>query len=192
MSDLVEKFILYEIASGKVLYSGTSCSPEGLAQQGQSVIVGTQCDLMQNFIDGGIVVPIPPKPSPHHTFNYTTKQWEDPRTLADLKAAQWGLIKQARSQAEYAGFTWDGSTFDSDAISQNRITGAVTLAQMSSTFSIDWVLADNTVRTLNQSDMLAVGAALGAHVAAIFAKGVLLREQIEAATTAEEVAGVVW
>jgi hypothetical protein len=134
----------------------------------------------------------PDAPSLHHVFNYTTKQWEDPRTLADLKSAQWVTIKRARSAAEYAGFTWDGSTFDSDAISQNRITGAVTLAQMSSTFSIDWVLADNTVRTLNQSDMLAVGAALGAHVAAIFAKGVLLREQIEAATTAEEVAGVVW
>ena len=192
MSDLVEKFILYEIASGKVLYSGTSCSPEGLAQQGQSVIVGTQCDLMQNFIDGGIVVPIPPKPSPHHTFNYTTKQWEDPRTLADLKAAQWGLIKQARSQAEYAGFTWDGSTFDSDALSQNRITGAVTLAQMSPTFVINWILADNTTRTLNQADMIAVGVALGQHVQTQFTKAQALRVAIEAATTPEDVAAVVW
>jgi hypothetical protein len=131
-------------------------------------------------------------PTPHHVFNYTTKQWEDPRTLQDLKDAKWATIKQARSAAEYAGFTSDGSTFDSDAISQNRITGAVTLAQMSSTFSIDWVLADNTVRTLNQSDMLAVGAALGAHVAAQFERGVTRRAQIEAATTAEQVAGIVW
>ena len=144
------------------------------------------------YLSNTSLVPILAKPSPHHTFNWHTKQWEDPRTLQDLKDAKWATIKQARSASEYAGFTSDGSTFDSDAISQNRITGAVTLAQMSSTFSIDWVLADNTVRTLNQSDMLAVGAALGAHVAAIFAKGVLLREQIEAATTAEEVAGVVW
>ena len=112
--------------------------------------------------------------------------------MADLKAAQWTAIKQARSAAEYAGFTWDGSTFDSDAISQNRITGAVALAQMSSTFSIGWVLADNTVRTLNQSDMLQVGAALGAHVAAVFAKGVLLREQIEAATSQAMVESIVW
>lgn len=139
-----------------------------------------------------LLVDPPPQPSPYHAFNWHTQQWQDPRTLADLKAAQWTAIKQARSAAEYTGFTWDGSTFDSDAISQNRITGAVALAQMSSTFSIGWVLADNTVRTLSQSDMLQVGAALGAHVAAIFAKGVLLREAIEAATTAEEVAGVVW
>jgi hypothetical protein len=135
---------------------------------------------------------IPPSPTPHHVFKCTTKQWEDPRTLADLKAAQWAQVKQARSQAEYAGFTWDGSVFDSDAISQNRITGAVALAQMSSTFSIGWVLADNTVRTLNQSDMLAVGAALGAHVAAVFAKGVLLREVIAAAGTPAEIEAIAW
>jgi hypothetical protein len=136
--------------------------------------------------------PMPMRPAPHCIFDFATKQWQDPRTLADLKAQQWALIKQARTQAEYSGFTWDGSTFDSDAISQNRITGAVALAQMSSTFSIGWVLADNTVRTLNQSDMLAVGAALGAHVAAVFAKGVLLREQIESATTVQQIEAVVW
>lgn len=134
----------------------------------------------------------PPQPSLHHAFNYTTKQWEDPRTLQDFKDLQWDMIKQARAAAEYAGFTWDGSTFDSDAISQNRITGAVTLAQMSSTFTIGWVLKDNAVRTLSQSDMLQVGATLGAHVAAIFAKGVLLREAIEAATTKEAIEAIVW
>jgi len=37
-----------------------------------------------------------------------------------------------------------------------------------------------------------VGAALGTHVATQFAKGVLLREQIEAATTKEAVEAVVW
>ena len=133
-----------------------------------------------------------PQPSEHHVFDWVTKQWEDPRTLQDFKEAQWTLIKQARSNAEYAGFTWDGSTFDSDAISQQRITGAVALAQMSNEFTIGWVLANNQVRTLNSLDMMQVGAALGQHVAAQFAKGVLLREQIEAATTKEEVEAVVW
>lgn len=136
--------------------------------------------------------PMPMKPEPHCIFDFVTKQWEDPRTLQDLKDAKWALIKQARSDAEYAGFTWGGSTFDSDAISQNRITGAVALAQMSASFSIGWVLADNTVRTLDQSGMLQVGAALGAHVAAIFAKGVTLRAAIEAATTRADVDSIIW
>jgi hypothetical protein len=141
---------------------------------------------------GGGVELRPPQPTPNHTFNWQTKQWEDPRTLADFKEAQWSTIKQARTSAEYAGFTWDGSTFDSDAISQNRITGAVTLAQMSPEFTIGWVLANNSLRTLNQMDMLQVGGALGQHVAAIFAKAAGLRAQIEAATTREAVEAVVW
>jgi hypothetical protein len=184
------KFTMYEIDTGRVLYGGTADRPDTLILAGQAV--HPDASHTSGWMQDGVHYVLPEQPSSHHTFNWQTKQWEDPRTLQDLKAAQWTAIKQARSNAEYAGFTWDGSTFDSDAISQNRITGAVALAQMSSTFSIGWILKDNTVRTLNQSDMLQVGAALGAHVAAIFAKGVLLREQIESATTVQQIEAVVW
>ena len=149
-------------------------------------------NALSSYWDGVKVLPIPVKPSSFHVFGYATKLWEDPRSLADFKAAQWLLIKQARSQAEYAGFTWEGSTFDSDATSQNRITGAVTLAQMSTAFSIDWILANNTIRVLNQVDMLQVGAALGNHVAEQFSKGVTYRTAIDAAFTIAEVQAVVW
>lgn len=127
-----------------------------------------------------------------HWANGQNKVVALPEQLHKAKDAKWAAIKLARSAAEYAGFTWDGSTFDSDATSQNRITGAVTLAQMSPDFTIDWILADNTTRTLNFTDMLQVGATLGAHVAAIFANGVLLRAQIDAATTKAEVEAIVW
>jgi len=173
-----------------------NCNPEFLGIQAvddESYIVG-KVSNETHYIDivGHTAVAKTIKPSPNHIFNYATKQWEDPRTLADIKAAQWTLIKAARTQAEYAGFIWDGSTFDSDAISQNRITGAVTLAQLSSTFTIDWTLATNQVRTLNQSEMLQVGAALGVHVQTQFAKGQSLRVQIDAATTQAEVEAIVW
>jgi hypothetical protein len=144
------------------------------------------------FTTESLAFPVPTRAEHILRFDGAKLVWHDPRTLADHKAAQWELIKQARSQAEYAGFTWDGSTFDSDALSQNRITGAVTLAQMSPTFVINWILADNTTRLLDQSQMAQVGAALGAHVAAQFERGVTRRAQIEAATTAEQVAGIVW
>jgi hypothetical protein len=125
-------------------------------------------------------------------FDYDIKQWVDPRTLAEIKATKWSEIKQARSQAEYGGFVWDGSTFDSDATSQGRITGAVTLAQMSSTFEINWILADNTVRTLGQIEMLQVGGALGEYVATQFAIGAYLRGLIDGATTIAEVEAITW
>ena len=184
------KFTAYSAATGQVMYSGTTDSIAELASDDLLILDGSMFD--GGWIDNGTHHQLPPQPTPHHIFNYTTKQWQHPRTLADLKATQWSQVKQARSNAEYAGFTWDGSTFDSDAISQQRITGAVTLAQLSTAFSIDWVLADNTTRTLNQADMLQVGVALGLHVATQFTHGVGLRAQIDFATTPEQLSAIVW
>lgn len=182
--------------NGKILTWGAiggATSEQVLEAIPNSIII--QDPLLQKdlvYWNGTAVVEKSTKPSEAHVFDYTTKLWVDPRTLGDFKAAQWGLIKQSRSFAEYAGFTWDGAIFDSDAVSQNRITGAVTLAQMSTAFSIDWILANNTVRVLNQVDMLQVGAALGNHVADQFSKGVTYRTAIDAASTVAEVQAVVW
>jgi hypothetical protein len=134
----------------------------------------------------------PAQPDEYHVFDYTTKQWYDPRTLNDIKLAKWAIIKQARSSAEFGGFTWDGSPFDSDAISQSRIQGAVQLAATAPGFTIDWTLANNSVRNLSAADLANVGAALGMHVATQHAKARTLRSQIEAATTPAEVDAVVW
>lgn len=185
------KFTAFNKTTGEVLYSGTADNPLALENDIEGILEGV-VHPCTGWLDGVAFIEQPSKPSKHHTWSWGAKQWEDPRTLADFKTAQWTQIKQARSQAEYAGFTWDGSTFDSDATSQNRITGAVTLAQMSAAFSIDWTLADNTVRTLNQGEMLQVGAALGAHVAMQFAHAQALRLAIEAATTREQVEAVGW
>jgi D-alanyl-D-alanine dipeptidase len=68
----------------------------------------------------------------------------------------------------------------------------VTLAQLSPGFTINWTLADNSTRTLNQADMIATGVALGVHVQTQFARAQGLRLQIEAASTPGQVAAVVW
>ncbi len=114
------------------------------------------------------------------------------RTLQELKDRKRLQIKRARSTDEYGGFAWDGSTFDSDQVSQGRITGAVLLAQLNPTITRNWTLADNSVRTLSASDILSVGTALGAHVDAIFAHGQALQAQIDAATNAGELAFITW
>jgi hypothetical protein len=172
------------------MYGGSAYRIDALESTGVRIYPGV--NFSTGYFENDVHHELPPQPTPNHIFNWQTKQWEDPRTLADFKEAQWSTIKQARSAAEYAGFTWDGSTFDSDAISQQRITGAVTLAQLSPGFTIDWTLADNSVRTLNQADMIAVGVALGQHVQTQFTKAQALRLQIETASTPEQVAAVVW
>ncbi len=134
----------------------------------------------------------PEMPSPEHVWCPLDLVWLAPiaKPLNEVKAAMWAKVKQARAAAEYGGFTWDGSTFDSDPISQARITGAVTLAQTNPAFSIGWTLADNSVRTLSAADMIAVGVALGQHVNACHEKARVLRAEIEAAMTVEDVGAI--
>ena len=64
-------------------------------------------DLMTAvFFDGSSVHPISPRPSKHHQFDHATKQWEDPRTLDDLKAAKNAAINAARLRANQSHFTF--------------------------------------------------------------------------------------
>lgn len=188
----IHTITVFEKATGRIVSSGTTQEPERLETDALGVLIGVSAPVQGSYVDGGSVVPMAPKPSSNHTFNYTTKQWEDPRTLDDLKGEKWRNIKFNRDGAEYGGFTWDGCVFDSDAISQQRIAGAVQLAQMNPAFTTVWTLADNTLRTLNAQDMFAVGLALGAHIAGVFAHAQVLRAQIEQATTPAEVDGIHW
>jgi hypothetical protein len=125
-------------------------------------------------------------------YHLATKTVVDTRTLADFKSAQWATIKQARELAEFGGFVWDGSLFDSDAISQQRIQGLVHIANLDPSMTVGWTLADNTTRTLTSADGIAVGIALAAHVNTQHVKARALREQIDAATTPEAVQAITW
>lgn len=122
--------------------------------------------------------------------------WVDSRALLQAKNDQRAIIRLARESAESAGFSWDGSTFYSDPRSETRIIGSVVLAIIASMasqpFSIDWTLSDDSVRTLDGADMIAVGVALGAHVDSIFTAERAQWVSIDAASTVDEVKAVAW
>jgi hypothetical protein len=93
-----------------------------------------------------------------------------PVPLADQKAIKWTETKGRRDMAIDAGVTVAGiGTFDSDATSRANINGAVTMALIAQSagapFSITWKLADNTIAMMNAAQMIAVGVAVGQHVA---------------------------
>lgn len=134
----------------------------------------------------------PHQPAPHNIFNWHTKQWEDPRTVQELKRNKWRDIKEAREAAINAVLITPYGMFDSDAKSRATITGAVLMASLYSEFSIDWTLADNTLRTLNAQEMISVGMYLSSHTSLNYQKGRRLRIELEAALTIKEVASISW
>jgi hypothetical protein len=136
------------------------------------------------------------RPGPWAVWDAQGKQWVDPRDLASLKAAHWIGIKAERDQREYGTFTWDGSEFDCNRDSTAKIMGAVQTAMLSAqagqSFSVDWTLADNTVRVMSGVDMISAGMTLMAAVSNLYETSRTLRAQIDAATTAEEVQAITW
>lgn len=125
------------------------------------------------------------QPSPHHTFNYAAKQWIDPRTIEDIKAQKWTEIKSQRDQLEFGGFEFDGNIYDSDQVSQGRITGAA-----SAGIDQTWTLADNTTVELSASQLQQLYAALQAHIASAHERGRIARQLIFDAETKEQVEAV--
>lgn len=117
-------------------------------------------------------------------------------SLEATKARKWAEVKVARDAALAAGFTYDGSVFDSDDKSVTRLTGAAVLAMMATSagqpYSASWTLADNSVRTLNATEMMAVGVAAGSYVQKVIDQGQALRQQLDAAATIDEVERVLW
>lgn len=192
----MKRFIIYN-TFGEILRAGNA--PDDMiaiqAQPGESVMEGTADEATQ-YVEGGQIVDKPTQPSPHHIFDYTLKQWVDPRTLDDLKRLKWAGIKQAQALEEASGFAWNGSTFDSSRTSQERIRTAAQAATVASLkgapYKVDWVLRDNTSRALTGPDMLEVAAALWAHIAALHARAQILRQRIEAAGSAGALDKIVW
>jgi Domain of unknown function (DUF4376) len=131
-----------------------------------------------------------------YSWNNTTKRWDATKTLAKIKKERWELIKADRDAAEFGGFTWDSSEFDSDSMSQSRIQGAVVLSMQaigaSQTLSITWTLKNNTTRTLSETEFVSLGQALSVHVATQHTIGRNLRTAINAATTEAEVTAITW
>lgn len=198
-------YCVADTATGEIVRQGFCESQDVELQAGPGQLVfGSDATWKTHFASGGELVAYTDEQAaakaakPGRTFAWSNAdfQWHDQRSLDDLKIASWVAVKAARSAVEGGTFVWDGSTFDCDAASTSRVMGAVQLASMALSaglpWSIDWTLSDNTVRTLSAQDMLGVGAALGTQVAQAFATARALRAQIDAAQSAEELAGIAW
>ena len=130
-------------------------------------------------------VSIGESPSQHHTFDYTTKQWIDPRSLDEIKAQKWSEIKSQRDRLEFGGFEFEDNVYDSDQVSQGRIMGAAAAG-------VDqiWTLADNTTVELSALQLQQLYAALQTHIAGVHERGRIARQLIFDAETKEQVEAI--
>lgn len=72
----------------------------------------------------GKLLALEPKPRASARMNKVTWQWEDPRSLPDLKAAKNAAIDAARGAANSTHFIFQGRRIAVDATSKGDIMGA--------------------------------------------------------------------
>lgn len=195
------KYVVFDKATGQITKVVTApnlqfammqvADSEDLLQTEDSTVSDSTC-----YVANGLLTAFPEKPSMLHVWDWESLSWADPN-LDTAKAAAWEAIKLQRGKVEKGGFEWSGYKFDSDAVSQQRIQGAVQLAQMALAanvvaWSIDWTLFDNSVVTLDATDMVNVGLALGMHVSTVFNISRELREQIYSASTLQSLNTIKW
>ena len=190
---------IYDLTTGRILRT-IECPADFIARQagpGESFLeVTTGVDDTSHYIADGALVPIPARPGNHHTFDYTAKQWIDPRTLSDLRAAKWAEIKARRDTAEFAVFTYNAMEFDGDLDAQRRLMAYISVSKSAlaagQPFTAEFTLANNSLVTLSAEDFIGIELAKVQAVAAAFAHAAALRLQIEAATTAAELDALAW
>lgn len=187
-------FTAIDTDTGRIIFSG-ECSDSSALPGFSGIIEGVRYEP-PGYMDNGQFVSLPAQPSRHHVFNYTTKQWEDPRTLVDLKDQKWAEIKSARDTFEFGSFVHNGHEFDCNQISQQRIgqaaQGAMFAISVGAPFAQDWTLKDNSVVTFDAQQMIGVALAMGQHIGYAHTHSRQLRVAIEAATTVEDVEAINW
>ena len=148
-------------------------------------VVGMHPENISDYWNGSEFVSIGEPPSKSHYFDYSSKQWIDPRSLYDLKVQKWVEIKSQRKQLEFGGFEYKGNIYDSDQVSQGRIMGAA-IAGIPQT----WTIANNTTVDLTADELKELYAALQAHVASAHERGRIARYNIDVALTVDEIESV--
>ena len=94
------KVSIFDLASGRILRC-VDCPEEFVAMQFDPA---TQATIQGEFPDdkyyvaAGVPILIPTRPTSNHVFDFTTKTWVDPRTLADVKVAKNAAIDRARDR----------------------------------------------------------------------------------------------
>ena len=198
----MSRYVIADAATGEIVRTVT-CLPEqaaAQAQPGELSIEHADATPHTHYVAAGELVAYTSgqcadkaeRPAWAAAWDNITMVWTDPRTLAERKAEKLAEMQAARDAQQYGGFTWDGSTFDSDQRSQSLLLGMFTTAALGALPDTPFRLQDNSWRVLTAADMVQVWGALQACIAGAFAQFAAREAAIESAVTQAEVETITW
>ena len=120
---------------------------------------------------------------------YETPPYVPP--LEEVQAAKLAELKSTRDTLETEPIEYNGNHYDYDDKARDRVNAAIIALNISGQ-SIEWTTADNTNVAVTADDLRGVVAAVAVRSNELHVKYRELKEQVEACSTVEEVAEVVW
>lgn len=116
--------------------------------------------------------------------------------LAEKKETKRAEINAIRDAKEIQGFMFNGTVFQSDQRSADRLAVAASAATasilMSQPFKVTWTAADNSEHVLDAAGVLAMNGALATHGLTLHETAKQYKNQVDAATTTKEVDAIIW
>ncbi|MFO0407817.1 MAG: DUF4376 domain-containing protein, partial [Labrys sp. (in: a-proteobacteria)] len=110
--------------------------------------------------------------------------WVDPTPPINLSA----IAAEARYLAETSGIALNGATILTDRESQALINGAVSLCQINPAATVKFKTVSGAFVTLDATQVIGIGVAVGTHVQACFAREADVASEIAAGTLTTEAA----
>lgn len=194
------KFTVYSAQDGRVLYSGEGDGPHhdpGVhVQVGELLLEGAQ--YTGGWIDSdGAHHAQPPRPTAHHTWDWQSKAWLDPRTLADLKRAKALEINQARERANFTTFPHAGKLIVCDTLSRSDIDGTNGYVALHGALPPGWpggwkALDNSYTPIADVAGWKAFYDSMYLQGQANFAQSQQLKSQLADASTPEQIALITW
>lgn len=191
-------------SDGAILVSGI-CLDEDLPLQSRDGLV--LCEGLArpetHYVNNGVLMEYTPEQAQAKQQTPFYLRWSnaemraiDDRPIEVLRDNKWQTIKSARQAEIYSPITTPYGVFDADATSQKNITDAImllqTLAGLGQPSSVNFVRFDNTPIELDVSQMVNIGLLLGQRTQAAITKSTTLRQQIAAASSAEQLEAISW
>ena len=123
-------------------------------------------------------------------MDFVYRDW----TLAYAKVHKKIKLNEERQAAEEGGFSYSGKTVDSDLVSQQRINATAWSAQVAKdagdAFSVDWLCADNSTKTMDEDAVIGMAKALADHIATQHAAYKTKKASVDSAGTISAVNAV--
>lgn len=158
MIELV-KVVVFMKDSGRITSVGTTCHPELLESSEQGVLTNITADVENDYVHQGSIHHKGERPSNVHIFDYTTKQWMDPRTIDELKAPLLVQVNDARIAYSTAPIEYAGRLVDADLTAQSNINNKLLELAACKALGVDmnpdlmlWRDADNNYVTFSTMD----------------------------------------